>query len=117
MDQSRHGEGLTSVKVHHQPGGASSFSLGGGYGDDGAADRQRRPGGQAKGAAAPFGTEEIKQQEWQPAAQAQAAAVPGQQNPNQGAGVAATFDVFGNQVKGTSVKVHAPPGGKSSITF
>ena len=32
----------TSVKVHAPPGGASSFSLGGGYGDDGAADRQRR---------------------------------------------------------------------------
>ena len=27
MEQSRHGEGVTSVKVHHQPGGASSFSL------------------------------------------------------------------------------------------
>ena len=34
MEQSKHSEGVTSVKVHHQPGGASSFSLGGGYGDD-----------------------------------------------------------------------------------
>ena len=35
MDQSRFtDEGLTSVKVHHQPGGASSFSLG----HDGGAD-------------------------------------------------------------------------------
>ena len=32
-------------------------------------------------------------------------------------GVAETYDVFGNKVGGTSVKVHAPPGGHSSITF
>ena len=42
MDQSRHGEGLTSVKVHHQPGGASSFSLGGNYyGEDDNAGRPK----------------------------------------------------------------------------
>ena len=34
MEQSRHVEGVTSVKVHHPSGGASSFSLGGGYGDE-----------------------------------------------------------------------------------
>ena len=28
MDFTKHDEGKTSVKVHHQPGGASSFSLG-----------------------------------------------------------------------------------------
>ena len=27
MDVSNHGKGITSVKVHHQPGGQSSFSL------------------------------------------------------------------------------------------
>lgn len=27
MDFSKHSEGQTSVKVHHQPGGQSSFSL------------------------------------------------------------------------------------------
>jgi hypothetical protein len=27
MEQSKHSEGITSVKVHHQPGGASSFSI------------------------------------------------------------------------------------------
>ena len=32
-------------------------------------------------------------------------------------GVAETYDAFGNKVSGTSVRVHAPPGGKSSITF
>lgn len=34
MEFSNHGKGITSVVVHHQPGGASSFSLGGGYGED-----------------------------------------------------------------------------------
>ena len=34
MEQSKHAEGVTSVKVHHQPGGASSFSIGGNYGED-----------------------------------------------------------------------------------
>ena len=32
---SKHADGTTSVKVHHQPGGASSFSLGH---DNGTAD-------------------------------------------------------------------------------
>ena len=31
--------------------------------------------------------------------------------------VAETFDAFGNKVAGTSVRVRAPPGGASSITF
>ena len=34
MDFSKHGQGTTSVKVHHGPGGASSFSLGGNYGGE-----------------------------------------------------------------------------------
>ena len=49
-------------------------------------------------------------------ASAQAAgggAVPAQNMDN----VAETFDVFGNKVSGTSVRVRAPPGGASSITF
>ena len=33
--------GTTSVRVHNAPGGASSIQLGGGYGDDDPADRQR----------------------------------------------------------------------------
>lgn len=36
MEQSRHGQGITSVKVHHPSGGKSNFSLGH---DDGADDR------------------------------------------------------------------------------
>ena len=41
-------------------------------------------------------------------------AVPGN---NSMAGVAEAFDAFGNKVSGTSVRVRAPPGGASSITF
>ena len=34
MEFSKHGTGTTSVKVHHGPGGASTFSLGGNYGGE-----------------------------------------------------------------------------------
>ena len=113
----------TSVRVHHQPGGASSFSLGGNYyGEDNAQQQQKKP------AASPFATDEEEKKEEDmpaadmpaagqrpPAAGAQAQAAPQLQNAN--GQVAETFDVFGNKVGGTSVKVHAPPGGHSSITF
>ena len=35
----------------------------------------------------------------------------------EGAATEKVFDCFGNEVKGTSIRVHNPPGGKSSITF
>ena len=34
MEHSKHNAGTTSVVVHHKPGGASTLSLGGGYGVD-----------------------------------------------------------------------------------
>jgi len=37
MDFTKHGQGTTSVKVHHQPGGQSNFSLS--HNDQGAQDR------------------------------------------------------------------------------
>ena len=76
----------------------------------------------------PFGTqddEEEKEEEQKQNANAAAAgggansasagqgAVPGNNSGN----VAEAFDVFGNKVSGTSVRVRAPPGGASSITF
>ena len=39
------------------------------------------------------------------------------QNPMAQGNVAETFDAFGNKVSGTSIRVRAPPGGASSITF
>ena len=48
------------------------------------------------------------------AASAGSGAVPGN---NAMQGVAETYDAFGNKVSGTSVRVRAPPGGASSITF
>ena len=47
------------------------------------------------------------------AATAGSGAVPG----NNMEGVAEAYDAFGNKVSGTSVRVRAPPGGASSITF
>ena len=118
----------TSTKVHAHPGGHSSFSLGGGYGDDGAADRQRRQ----PGAAVPgMGVQQEEQKQAQaPGQMAAGAAGAGGAQAAAGSAVAATvggvqegaatekvFDCFGNEVKGTSIRVHNPPGGKSSITF
>ena len=145
--------GGTSVRVHAPPGGGSSFSIGGNYGDDDQQNRNRgrgqvnqgagAAGGVAGGAAgsraaagggvagamsstSPFGTdadldEEQKQHQnrgvaGQGANSASAAAHSGAQG-NSMEGVAETYDAFGNKVSGTSVRVHAPPGGKSSITF
>lgn len=68
MEQSRHGQGVTSVKVHHRPGGASSICLGGGYGGEGSVLDGKKP------AATPAtGTQEEEKQEQ---TQQAAAAVP-----------------------------------------
>lgn len=93
MEQSRHGEGVTSVKVHHQPGGASSFSL---AHDDGSTD-DRWGNNNKIGHSAPVQqqTSAVLQSE-----QARANA------PEAGPGAFTSVRFSGN-----------PPGGKSSITF
>lgn len=48
MEYSKHTEGQTSVKVHHQPGGQSSFSL---AHDTGSDDRWGNSGKVGAGAA------------------------------------------------------------------
>lgn len=107
MEQSKHSEGVTSVKVHHGPGGATSIQLGGGYGGDANdqfGDRKRKNPDQEE--------EEKKRQEEEAAKLASTGA-------GQRVGAAAQpqqFDVLGNPIT-TSVKVANPPGGKSSITF
>jgi hypothetical protein len=79
-------EGTTSVKVHHAPGGKSSFSL--------AWDTEpTKPTNQVKQAPVQAPTKPLAPQN-QPTVQPAA----------------------GNTAK-TSVKVHNPPGGKSSIFF
>lgn len=71
MDFSKHGSGTTSVKVHHQPGkpillsdsslgGASSFSLGGGYEEPPKPKPQQAQQQQPSGAAGAGPGEEAK---------------------------------------------------------
>ena len=125
MEQSRHGQGITSVKVHHQPGGNQSFNIFGG----------EEPVKQHKPAVVPnvqnqqqsdvfnaqvknqqvssisFGQEEVK---------SSAPAISQQQMQNQPvqrtSADSGAIDESGNPVM-TSVKVHAPPGGKSNFTL
>ena len=128
MEQSKHGDGVTSVKVHHGPGGASSIQLGGGYGGEGSV-LDKKPVGAAAvvegtGGAAADDEEEKKDDDTQGAATGDTAGSAGAA----GAGVvgdvrrvaegtSTVTDAFGNKVSGTSVRVRAPPGGASSITF
>jgi len=90
MDFSKHSSGTTSVKVHNAPGGKSSFSL--------AWDEPEKP----KPAQKPTQQAPPPQQQYQ-----KPAGTPGFQQP-------APTQAAGEK---TSVKVHNPPGGKSSITF
>jgi len=99
MEQSRHGQGITSVKVHHQPGGTQNHNI---FGNDPDADKDRFGGkGMRSGAAAvpvPQAHEETKNDT--------PVTVP----------AASTGEAAGAGAK-TSVKVHAPPGGISQISF
>ena len=119
MEQSKHSDGVTSVKVHHRPGGASSIQLGGGYGGEGSVLDAKKATEPATGAApvTDAAEEEKKEEEQQaaPAAAAGVGAVPEQRTV--APGTASVTDAFGNKVSGTSIKVRAPPGGASSITF
>ena len=87
MDFSKHNSGTTSVKVHHAPGGKSNFSLAW----DDAPQNNNKPSNKP----------------------------PQQQvalKPNQALNVPVVAKEQPAAGK-TSVKVHNPPGGKSSITF
>jgi len=110
MDQSKHSQGVTSIKVHHKPGGASSIVLG-----DYVEPKPEKKAG-AVGAAE---TEEEKKEEEEkvdPASLPAAGTKLNQPaaNPITGAATPAPkLDASGKPIT-TSVKVHNPPGGKSS---
>jgi len=87
MDFSKHTQGTTSVKVHHAPGGKSNFSLGWDVPEQ--APKKNAP-----------------QQPQQPQQ-------PVQKNPVQPQNPPKELPAAGK----TSVKVHNPPGGKSSFTL
>jgi hypothetical protein len=91
MEFSKQDQGVTSVKVHHAPGGKSNFSL--------AWDEPTKPVNQ------PNSNFKKPQQE--------ITGKPGQQQPVKQVAPPPQQVPAGK----TSVKVHNPPGGKSSITF
>jgi hypothetical protein len=94
MEFSKHGSGTTSVKVHHAPGGKSNFSL--------AWDEPTKPAQQPQQPQQP--QQQFKKQ------QQEVTMKPNQPVPKLNP---AEQPAAGK----TSVKVHNPPGGKSSITF
>jgi hypothetical protein len=93
MEFSKHGNGTTSVKVHHAPGGQSNFSL---AWDDGNKQPVNQKVESKKEIVQPVQTQQ------QPVYKAQNQS--NQQSVQQPAGK-------------TSVKVHNPPGGKSNFTL
>ena len=113
MEHSKHGTGTTSVVVHHQPGGKSTFSLGGGYGED--KDEKKMTG--KIGAATPVTAvpqpkpeeeEEKKDEEVKDGAKpATTSAVAAGTRP--GGAVGAT-----QATQQQEVRQRQPPGGKSS---
>ena len=120
MEQSKHGQGVTSVKVHHGPGGASSISLGGGYGGEGSVLDKRAQPTAAVGAAqqdAQKDDEEEKKDEVKATDSTAAGSGAVGDVRRVAEGTSTVTDAFGNKVSGTSVRVRAPPGGASSITF
>ena len=92
MDFSKHSKGTTSVKVHHAPGGQSSFSLGWDVPEQ--APKKNAP------------QQPQQPQPQQPQQQVQSNSVQTQNAPKE-------LPAAGK----TSVKVHNPPGGKSSFTL
>lgn len=121
MEQSRHGQGITSVKVHHPSGGASSFSLG----HDDAGDDRWGNNGKVGGAAAatraqaqPVQNTYVRNQhhdnnnvigggyQEETKGPAQNSTEQRGQAPDAGPGAFTSVKYSGN-----------PPGGKSSITF
>ncbi len=95
MDFSKHSQGTTSVKVHHAPGGKSNFSLGW--------EEQPQKNNAPKVEVQKNAAQEIPlKPNQQPVKQEQPKQEQKQEQPAAGK---------------TSVKVHAPPGGKSNIIF
>jgi hypothetical protein len=101
MEFSKHGSGTTSVVVHHAPGGSSQIQIGGGYGTD---KKDKEVSGKIGAPAATVPKAVPKEEEKK-------------EEPAKGiAGGAPEAKPAGGSVT-TSVKVHQPPGGKSTALW
>ena len=100
-NQFQYGVGMSSVVNHAPPGGNSSISLGWDE-EPKAPQRRNEPQEELKAEDAPPVEEEEKSDEEGKDAPKEPAEIAGQRPGQQAA---------------TSVKVHAPPGGHSSISF
>ena len=109
MDFTKHGQGTTSVKVHHQPGGQSTFSLSHDADDDRWGNTGKIGATKGSGAAggakitkpvssSPWATDDDKLEEAKKSDTGEA--------PTAGPGSFTSVKFSGN-----------PPGGKSQITF
>ena len=101
-NQFQYGTGFTSVRTHHAPGGTSSISLGWDS-EEPKAPQRNQPQEELKAEDAPQAAEEEKEKEEEEEEEGKKESeIAGQRAGSQAA---------------TSVKVHAPPGGHSSISF
>lgn len=102
---------MTSVKVHHAPGGASSFQLGGGYEPEQAVSAVPKPD---KTQEEIDEERRLQEEEERRLAEESAVAAAASQQTDEAQGGGGSVP---NADTHTSVKMHHPPGGASSITF
>lgn len=132
MDFSKHGKGTTSVKVNHAPGGQSNFSLAWDAPDNSTKNKGKnnQPQQQPPQQQLPQQQQQFKQQNHQQSNKQEQEVT---QKVGQGYHHSKEQQITGkigqkpeikqveqqqNQGTGkTSVKVHNPPGGKSSFTL
>mmetsp|Transcript_33654 Transcript_33654/g.24323 ORF Transcript_33654/g.24323 Transcript_33654/m.24323 type:complete len:121 (-) Transcript_33654:83-445(-) len=119
MEFSNHNQGVTSVKVHHRPGGNSSIQLGGGYGEEDLQNKRNNAKPTVKGANEGQGDNKIEEEKKEETTQQQQEQKEEEKPAAGQAKNSADANANTNENKNvtTSVQVRAPPGGHSQISF